>query len=154
VQIPSGTVTLLFTDIEGSTRLWEAEPGPMAAALRRHDHIMRSAIETAGGYVFKTVGDSFCAAFRTAPAAIDAALSAQRAIGSHAWPTGRPIRVRMGVHSGVCEERDGDYFGPVVTARPGSRPRRMAVRCWCLAWQLSWRPLRGTSSCAISACTG
>ncbi len=114
VQIPSGTVTLLFTDIEGSTRLWEAEPGPMAAALRRHDEVVRSAIEAAGGYVFKTAGDSFCAAFRTAAAGIDAALSAQRAVTAQAWPTSRPIRVRMGLHSGVCEERDGDYFGPAV----------------------------------------
>ena len=119
VQIPSGTVTLLFTDIESSTRLWEAEPGSMAAALRIHDEIMRSSIEAAGGYVFKTVGDSFCAAFSTAPAAIDAALNAQRAIGAYAWPTSRPIKVRMGLHSGSCEERDRDYFGPVVnrTAR-------------------------------------
>ncbi len=114
VQIPSGTVTLLFTDIEGSTRLWEAEPGPMAAALRRHDEILRSAIEAAGGYVFKTVGDSFCAAFRTATAGVEAAISAQRAVDAQAWPTQWPIRVRMGLHSGVCEERDGDYFGPVV----------------------------------------
>ena len=67
VQIPSGTITLLFTDIEASTRLWEAEPRSMAAALRIHDEIMRASIEAVGGYVFKTVGDSFCAAFRTAP---------------------------------------------------------------------------------------
>jgi predicted ATPase/class 3 adenylate cyclase len=112
--IPSGTVTLLFTDIEGSTRLWEAEPDSMAAALRRHDRIVTSAIEQAGGYVFKTVGDAFCAAFWTAPAALTAALSAQHALGAQDWPTSRPVRVRMGLHSGVCEERDGDYFGPVV----------------------------------------
>ena len=114
VQVPSGTVTLLFTDIEGSTRLWEAEPGLMATALRLHDEIMRLAIENADGYVFKTVGDSFCAAFRSAAAGVDAALSAQRAVSAEAWPTSKPIRVRMGLHSGVCEERDGDYFGPVV----------------------------------------
>ncbi|MFZ0047790.1 MAG: adenylate/guanylate cyclase domain-containing protein, partial [Streptosporangiaceae bacterium] len=63
--IPSGTVTLLFTDIEGSTRLWEAEPGQMARALERHDELIRSAIEEHGGYVFKTVGDAFCATFWT-----------------------------------------------------------------------------------------
>ena len=118
-QIPSGTVTLLFTDIEGSTRLWEAEPEPMAIALRRHDAIMRTAIEAAAGYVFKTVGDAFCAAFETAQLAAEAAVAAQRALGAEQWPTSRPIRVRMGLHTGVCEERDGDYFGPVVnrTAR-------------------------------------
>jgi len=114
VPLPSGTVTLLFTDIQGSTRLWEAEPEQMAAALRRHDDIMRTAIEGAGGYVFKTVGDAFCAAFATAPAAVEAALIAQRELGAQTWPTSRPIAVRMGLHTGVCEERDGDYFGPVV----------------------------------------
>jgi predicted ATPase/class 3 adenylate cyclase len=114
VPLPSGTVTLLFTDIQGSTRLWEAEPEQMAAALRRHDEIMRAAIEGSGGYVFKTVGDAFCAAFATAPGAIEAALSAQRELGAQTWPTSRPITVRMGLHTGVCEERDGDYFGPVV----------------------------------------
>jgi predicted ATPase/class 3 adenylate cyclase len=111
---PSGTVTLLFTDIQGSTRLWEAEPEEMAAALRRHDEIMRAAIEGTSGYVFKTVGDAFCAAFATAPAAIEAALIAQRELVAQTWPTSRPITVRMGLHTGVCEERDGDYFGPVV----------------------------------------
>jgi predicted ATPase/class 3 adenylate cyclase len=114
VGIPSGTVTLLFTDIEGSTRLWEAEPERMAAALRRHDDLVRAAIEAAGGYVFKTVGDAFCAAFWTAEAAVAATLAAQRALGNEEWPTRRPIRVRMGLHTGACEERDGDYFGPVV----------------------------------------
>jgi predicted ATPase/class 3 adenylate cyclase len=114
VGIPSGTVTLLFSDIEGSTRLWESEPERMAAALRRHDDLIRAAIEEADGYVFKTVGDAFCAAFWTAEAAVTSALAAQRALGREDWATRRPLRVRMGLHTGVCEERDGDYFGPVV----------------------------------------
>jgi predicted ATPase/class 3 adenylate cyclase len=113
-QLPSGTITLLFTDIQGSTRLWEAEPEEMAAALRRHDEILRAAIEAAGGYVFKTVGDAFCAAFATAPAAAEAVMESQRKLGAESWPTSRPITVRMGLHTGACEERDGDYFGPVV----------------------------------------
>jgi class 3 adenylate cyclase len=112
--LPSGTVTLLFTDVEGSTRLWEAERDAMAAALRRHDEILRGAIEQVGGYVFKTVGDSFCAAFSAARAALDAALAAQRSLAAQSWPTSRPIVVRMALHAGVCEERDGDYFGPAV----------------------------------------
>src|SRR5271166_2057709 len=112
--IPSGTVTLLFTDIQSSTRLWEAEPDLMAVALRRHDHIMRSEIEAAGGYVFKTVGDAFCAAFWTAAAAVSAALTAQQRLGTESWPTSKPILVRMGLHTGVSEERDSDYYGPVV----------------------------------------
>jgi predicted ATPase/class 3 adenylate cyclase len=114
VGTPSGTITLLFTDIEGSTRLWESEPERMAAALRRHDDLIRAEIEEAGGYVFKTVGDAFCAAFWTAEAAVASALAAQRALSREDWATHRPLRVRMGLHTGVCEERDGDYFGPVV----------------------------------------
>ena len=113
-HIPTGTVTLLFTDIEGSTRLWEADAAAMTVALRRHDEILRLAIEGAGGYVFKTVGDAFCAAFWSADAGVGAALAAQRALGGEPWPTSRPVRVRMALHTGVCEERDGDYFGPVV----------------------------------------
>jgi class 3 adenylate cyclase len=111
---PSGTVTLLFTDVEGSTRLWDAEREAMAEALRRHDEIVREAIGQAGGYVFKTVGDAFCAAFSAARAGLDAALAAQRELAAQEWPTSRPIVVRMGLHAGVCEERDGDYFGPAV----------------------------------------
>jgi class 3 adenylate cyclase len=114
VQIPSGTVTLLFTDIEGSTRLWESEPDAMAQALRRHDDMLRQAIKQADGYVFKTVGDAFCAAFADADSALCAVLAAQLALVTEPWPTSRSIRVRMSLHTGICEERDGDYFGPVV----------------------------------------
>jgi predicted ATPase/class 3 adenylate cyclase len=113
-EIPTGTVTLLFTDIEGSTRLWEAEPEAMAVALRLHDEILRGSIERAGGFVFKTVGDAFHATFSTAEAALDAVLAAQRALVVADWPTSRPILVRMGLHTGACEERDRDYFGPAV----------------------------------------
>jgi predicted ATPase/class 3 adenylate cyclase len=112
--MPTGTITLLFTDVEGSTRLWEDQPEEMAAALRRHDEILRAAISRADGYVFKTIGDAFCAAFWTAQAALDAALAAQRCLAAENWPTSRPVLVRMALHSGVCEERDDDYFGPVV----------------------------------------
>ncbi len=112
--IPTGTVTLLFTDVEGSTRLWETEPEHMARALRRHDELLRTAIGQAGGYVFKTIGDAFCAAFATPQAALEAVLAAQLALAAETWPTRRPIRVRMSLHTGVCEERDNDYFGPVV----------------------------------------
>jgi len=113
-RIPSGTVTLLFSDIAGSTKLWEAEPVAMGTALRRHDDILRSAIEGAEGYVFKTVGDAFCAAFETPRQAVGAAVRAQLDVHGESWPTTRPLRVRIGLHTGVCEERDGDYFGPTV----------------------------------------
>lgn len=108
---PSGTVTFLFTDIEGSTKLWEAHRELMQAALARHDALMRQAIETNDGYVFKTVGDAFCAAFHTAPDALNAAISAQFALSTENWDA-TPIRVRMALHSGNTEERGGDYFGP------------------------------------------
>ncbi|HXL94172.1 MAG TPA: adenylate/guanylate cyclase domain-containing protein [Streptosporangiaceae bacterium] len=113
-RIPSGTVTLLFSDIAGSTRLWETEPDAMAAALRRHDSILRQAIEGSAGYVFKTVGDAFCAAFEAPQGAVSAAVRAQLGLLEEPWPTTMPVRVRMGLHTGVCEERDNDYFGPTV----------------------------------------
>jgi class 3 adenylate cyclase len=78
--LPTGTVTFLFTDIEGSTRLWERDASAMQVALARHDEVLRSALETNGGHVFKTVGNAFCAAFRTASEALEVALSVQRAL--------------------------------------------------------------------------
>jgi class 3 adenylate cyclase len=71
--------------------------------------------------VFKTVGDAFCAAFATPQEALQAVLAAQHALGAETWPTHRPIRVRMGLRTGVCEERDNDYFGPVVNRAAGVR---------------------------------
>jgi class 3 adenylate cyclase/DNA-binding XRE family transcriptional regulator len=109
--LPSGTVTFLFTDIEGSTQLWEQHPQAMPSALARHDAILHDAISARGGHVFKTVGDAICAAFGAAPNALAAALDAQRALAAEPWePTG-PIQVRMALHTGVAEEREGDYFG-------------------------------------------
>jgi predicted ATPase/class 3 adenylate cyclase len=138
--VTEGTVTFLFTDIEGSTRLWEQHPESIRHALSRHDALLRHAIESQGGEVFKTVGDEVCAAFVTAPAALAAALEAQRALQGEAWdryfpPTetgeerfgraaasdgGRapggsrecPLRVRIALHTGAAEEREGDYVGP------------------------------------------
>jgi predicted ATPase/class 3 adenylate cyclase len=110
---PSGTVTFLFTDIEGSSKMWEESPQAMGTTLARHDDLLRSAIEGHGGYVFKTVGDAFCAAFPTALGALQAALAAQRAFLSETWreETGF-LGVRMALHTGATIERDGDYFGP------------------------------------------
>jgi predicted ATPase/class 3 adenylate cyclase len=119
MSIPSGTVTLLFSDIEGSTHLWERAPEAMASALERHDALVRTAMEEHGGYVFKTIGDAFCVAFTTGHSALRAALALQRALTLEPWPEGAVIRVRVALHTGVCQERDGDYFGPTVnrTAR-------------------------------------
>src|ERR687893_3328794 len=112
--LPTGTVTFLFTDIEGSTRLWERDASAMRSALARHDGIVRSAIEDRGGFVFKTVGDAFCAAFSSATDAVEAALVAQRTLHAEPWEEGSKIRARMALHTGVVEERSGDYFGPPV----------------------------------------
>ena len=109
-----GTVTFLFTDIEGSTKWWERDAATMQVALARHDEILRSAIEAHGGYVFKTLGDAFCAGFPAAPDALDAALVAQRALSDEPWDEGLAIKAKMALHTGTVEERDGDYFGPPV----------------------------------------
>ena len=109
--LPNGTVTLLFTDIEGSTRLWEAHAEAMRAALARHDTLLRHSIQAHRGHVFKTGGDAFCAAFPTASDAFAAALEAQRALHREPWPEAAKLRVRMALHSGAVEVRDGDYFG-------------------------------------------
>jgi class 3 adenylate cyclase len=111
---PTGTVTFLFTDIEGSTKLWERSPEAMQRALARHDRILRNTVEEHCGYVFKTVGDAFCCAFATAPDALEAALGAQRSLLEVEGTQNSPLRVRMALHAGATEERDGDYFGPPV----------------------------------------
>ena len=109
---PSGTVTFLFSDIEGSTLRWQRDADAMAVALARHNELFRAAIEAHGGYVFKTVGDAFCAVFAGAPEAIAAALGAQRALNAEDFSAVDGIRVRIALHSGYAQERDGDYFGP------------------------------------------
>jgi class 3 adenylate cyclase len=109
---PSGTVTFLFTDIEGSTRLWDANPDVMEDALARHDAILRDAIEIHGGSVFATGGDGVAAAFSRAGEAIAAAVEAQRSLLAEEWPDAVVLRVRMALHTGEAHERDGDYFGP------------------------------------------
>src|SRR5206468_6962066 len=113
--LPTGTVTFLFTDIEGSTKRWEQYPQQMQAAVERHDAILRYSIEGYGGYVFKTVGDAFCAAFPTPHSGLSAALNIQQLLIAEAWPSEiGQIRVRVALHTGVTEERDGDYFGQPV----------------------------------------
>lgn len=113
-MIPTGTVVFLFTDIEGSTVRWEARPAEMRDAVRRHDEIVRVAMERHGGYVFKTVGDAFCVAFRSARDGVDAALQAQRDLAAENWEPVQGLRVRMALHAGDADERDGDYFGNAV----------------------------------------
>ena len=115
--LPIGTVTFLFTDIEGSTRLWEQHPAAMRIARARHEALLRQAIVAHGGAVFKTVGDGVFAAFAAAPAALAAALAAQRALAAENWvedgiPANAGLRVRMALHTGAIELRGDDYLGP------------------------------------------
>lgn len=102
---PSGVLTFLFTDIEGSTRRWEADADAMRTALAAHDEVLRSAIKRHGGWLFKHTGDGVCAAFSSPKTAVDAAIAAQRAL---------QLPVRMGLATGEAELRDGDYFGAVL----------------------------------------
>ncbi len=114
MSLPTGTVTFLFTDIEGSTKLWEEHPEAMRAALARHDILLRRCITRHGGHVFKTGGDAFCAAFADAPSALYAALIGQLAVSDQEWGEIGSLRVRMALHIGEADERDRDYFGPSV----------------------------------------
>ncbi len=114
VSAPSGTVTFLFSDIEGSTVRWDRDRAAMQNAVRRHDALMRAAIAHHDGCVFKTVGDAFCAAFARPEDAVAAVLDAQRALGAEDFSAVDGLRVRAAVHTGTADERDGDYFGPAL----------------------------------------
>jgi class 3 adenylate cyclase len=114
VDLPSGTVTFLFSDIEGSTRMWQDHPDGMRLALARHDALLRDTIGAHHGHVVKTTGDGVLAVFADASDAIDAAVAAQLALGAEAWTTPDPLRVRMGIHNGPAELREADYHGTAV----------------------------------------
>jgi predicted ATPase/class 3 adenylate cyclase len=113
-EMPVGTVTFLFTDIEGSTRLWQEDEESMREAMARHDQLLGEVIAGHGGVVFSTMGDGLAAAFQSASAAVSCAVEAQRRLDRESWETASPLRVRIGLHSGEAELRDGDYFGTAV----------------------------------------
>ena len=113
-EVPSETVTFLFTDLESSTRLWEEHPEAMTIALARHDEILRDAVGAHDGRVVKTTGDGLHAVFAAAPHALAAAVDAQQRLTAEVWTVPEPFRVRMGVHTGHAEMRAGDYFGSAV----------------------------------------
>jgi len=110
VELPTGTVTFLLTDIEGSTRLWETMPDAMELALKRHDLLLTEVIERHGGVVVRSrgEGDSFFAVFHSAVAAVEAAGACQLRLAHEAWPTGVALRVRMGLHTGEARARGSD----------------------------------------------
>ena len=112
--LPSGTVTFLFTDIEGSTKLWEQHPDAMRDALVRHNAILRNVIEAHDGFVFKTVGDGFYAVFADAADAVAATGDVQSALLKEQWLTPTPLRVRTALHTGDAELHEGDYYGTAV----------------------------------------
>ncbi len=113
-KLPTGTVAFLFSDVEASTRRWERYGEAMRDAMRRHDAILREEIDRRRGYIFKTVGDAFCAAFWTAGEAVDAAVGIQRRLASADFSNVDSLAVRMAIHAGETDERDGDYFGTAV----------------------------------------
>lgn len=107
-------MTLLFTDVVGSTRHWEREPDEMAKVMARHDELAAGLVSGRRGYLVKSMGDGMMAAFSTAADGVRAALDLQSAVGSQEWPVTGGFFIRAGLHSGVADERDGDYFGPTV----------------------------------------
>jgi class 3 adenylate cyclase len=110
-DLPRGTVTFLFTDIEGSTGRWERDPQAMAAAVARHLAVLDAAIQTHGGVHFKTVGDAVQAAFPAAPQALAAALAGQQALLAETWSNAGGLQVRMALHAGEAEpDERGDYL--------------------------------------------
>jgi predicted ATPase/class 3 adenylate cyclase len=114
VSLPSGVVTFVFSDIEGSTRLWESEPEAMRRSLARHDDLVSATVEESGGSIFKHTGDGFGAAFASVSAALESAARVAAAFADEPWP-GPPLSIRLGVHSGEAEPQGGDYFGRTVT---------------------------------------
>ncbi len=113
-RLPSGTVTFLFTDIEGSTQWWEQYPEWMAHAFARQETMLRTVAAGHNGYVYKMIGDAFQIAFDTALDALNAAVDAQRQLQTESWGELGPLRIRMALHTGVTEERDDDYVGPIL----------------------------------------
>jgi predicted ATPase/class 3 adenylate cyclase len=114
LHLPAGTVTFLFTDIEGSTRLLQEHPRTMGDALARHHDLLRHAVESNGGIVFETLGDGVYASFARASDGVRAALDAQLAVQAEEWGEIGNIRVRMGLHTGDVEARGEHYFGPAL----------------------------------------
>jgi predicted ATPase/class 3 adenylate cyclase/DNA-binding NarL/FixJ family response regulator len=112
-------VTFLFTDIEGSTKLWEQHPQTMHAALTRHDALLHQAIDAHSGIVVKTAGDGLHAVFARPINALEATIAAQRALQDESWSTASTLRVRMALHTGVAEVRDGDYYGAALNRVAG-----------------------------------
>ena len=114
LTFPTGTVTFLFTDIEGSTKLAQQYPDDMPALLARHDELLNRAIQAQNGYVFQIIGDAFCAAFHSASDALLAAVNAQQLLYNEAW-TPAAVKVRMGIHTGNAEIQENHQYQGYLT---------------------------------------
>jgi predicted ATPase/class 3 adenylate cyclase/Tfp pilus assembly protein PilF len=126
-ELPSGTVSFLLTDIEGSTRMWRTNPEAMLGAVTRHRELIHRSVERHGGALPKDQGegDSVLAAFERATDAVAAALAFQTALAEEQWPEGAPVRVRAAVHTGEAEIRDNNYYGTSL-----SRAARIRALAW------------------------
>ncbi len=114
MSLPEGTLSFLFSDIEGSSHLWESDPKGMKASLVLHDVIMMQEIKANNGQTFKRVGDAFCAVFPTAVDALNCSICCQLRLNEPPPEGMIPLKVRIGIHTGIAELRENDYFGPTV----------------------------------------
>jgi class 3 adenylate cyclase len=153
VAFPTGTLTFLFTDVEGSTRRWEQHTEAMPSALARHYVRLHQAITAHGGTVVKSLGDGLLATFASAADGLGAALSAQRALAAEPGDEAGPIRVRMAVHTGTAELREGDYYGPTLNLPTGSWLPAMVGRSCSHEQRRNWcrTACRPTCGCATWA---
>jgi class 3 adenylate cyclase len=153
-EFPRGTVTFLFTDLENSTRLWEDYPQVMKIALARHDALLQETVEAMHGKIIKSTGDGLHAVFPNAGDGLKAVLAAQLGLRAESWGETGPLRVRMALHSGEADLRDGDYYGTVVNRAArimgtasgdqilisASTADLRPFTCWCDTSR-SWRAL-------------
>ena len=146
-ELPSGAVTFLFTDVEGSTQLVKQLRGRYPEVLAEHQRILREAFAKHGGHEVDTQGDAFFVAFASARDAVLAAVDAQRALHDHEWPDAANVRVRIGIHTGQAAPVDGRYTGVAVhRAASGELTERSAV-CPHLGCLVRWNPAEGSWDC-------
>ncbi len=124
--MPEGTITFMLTDLQGSTQAWERQPNAMRGAVARHDAILASSVRDHAGSLVEAgrEGNSVLAAFRTAPAAASCALDIQKKFAGEPWPEGLELKVRVALHNGEAQLREGHYFGPAL-----NRCARLLATC-------------------------
>ena len=128
MSLPEGTLTFVFTDIEGSTRQWDLHPQQMDPALQLHDAVLTEIIQKHAGHVIKGMGDGILAVFTDPGNGIAAALEVQTTFPELPWPNNTPLLVRVALHTGVAQKRNDDYFGPTLNR---------TARLLSIGWQ-SW----------------